>query len=101
MPWFPALGDGACSNVGGGGVNARRVAVMVGTSGAMRVLCPRSKPEPPDGLWTYLLDAERFLLGGALSNGGSLYTWLANSLRVGRRDRLEEQLEGWSRTRTG
>jgi gluconokinase len=38
VPWFPALGDGACSNVGCGCVTPDRVALMVGTSGAMRVL---------------------------------------------------------------
>jgi len=92
VPWFPPLGDGACSNVGSGAVSRRRVAIMVGTSGAMRVLCPSGGPTPPEGLWAYLLDQRRFLLGGALSNGGSFYTWLTRTLRVGQRGRLEETL---------
>src|SRR5215211_7254127 len=37
-PWLPAVGDGACSNVGSGCMGSDRLALMVGTSGAMRVL---------------------------------------------------------------
>ena len=40
VPWYPALGDGAVANVGSGCVDATRVAVTVGTSGAMRVVLP-------------------------------------------------------------
>ena len=38
VPWFPALGDGACSNVGAGCVTPERPAIMIGTSGAMRTV---------------------------------------------------------------
>src|SRR3712207_2001315 len=38
VPWFPAEGDGACSNVGSGCTRSDRLALMVGTSGAMRGL---------------------------------------------------------------
>lgn len=92
VPWYPALGDGACSNVGSGGIGPDRAAVMIGTSGAMRALFPAGRPEPPEGLWSYLLDDTRFLLGGALSNGGNLYTWLVNALKAGRRDRVEKDV---------
>jgi gluconokinase len=34
MPWFPALGDGACDNIGSGCITPERFALMVGTSGA-------------------------------------------------------------------
>ena len=38
--WFAALGDGACSNIGGGGVDASTLALNAGTSGALRVVLP-------------------------------------------------------------
>ena len=38
VPWFPAWGDGACSNLGSGCGTLERAALMVGTSGALRVL---------------------------------------------------------------
>ncbi len=36
--WFPALGDGACNNLGSGCVSTDRAALMVGTTGAMRLV---------------------------------------------------------------
>jgi len=49
---------------------------MVGTSGALRVLDRAEAPEPPPALWCYRADAERILLGGSLSDGGSVVAWL-------------------------
>jgi gluconokinase len=44
----------------------------------------------PAGLWCYRLDADRLVTGGALSNGGNLYAWLARTLRLG--EGLERRL---------
>lgn len=82
IPWFPALGDGACSNIGSGCFDSRRLALMVGTSGAMRVCLNREPPFIPPGLWCYHVDRRRFLMGGALSNGGILFEWLYETLRI-------------------
>ena len=76
VPWFPAWGDGACSNLGAGCDTPERAALMVGTSGAIRVLERAEAPEPPPSLWCYRADAERILLGGSLSDGGSVVAWL-------------------------
>ena len=35
--WFPAIGDGAANNIGAGCVTKDKAALMIGTSGAMRV----------------------------------------------------------------
>jgi gluconokinase len=132
VPWFPAAGDGACSNVGSGCAAPERVALMVGTSGALRVMAkaeggrmkeergqaergkaeggkagaadpgnlhpssllppPSEEPVPPWGLWKYRLDRGRYLLGGALSNGGNLFAWLRDSLRAPEGEELERAL---------
>lgn len=85
VPWYPALGDGACSNVGCGATDAGRLALMIGTSGALRCLFSASAPPPvPAGLWRYQASAHRFLVGGALSNGGNVWAWLQQTLRLGR-----------------
>ena len=91
-PWLPALGDGACSNVGAGCTTAERAALMVGTSGAMRVCFEADAVAIPDGLWCYRVDGRRLLLGGSLSNGGSLYAWLTETLDLPPLERLEEML---------
>jgi gluconokinase len=80
--WFPALGDGACSNVGAGCVTPGRAALMIGTSGAFRVLRPDDGSLPQPGLFLYRLDAARVVEGGAVSDGGNLYAWLERTLRL-------------------
>jgi gluconokinase len=78
---WPALGDGACSNVGVGCVTRGRAAVMVGTSAAVRVVYEAPHAEPRPGLFLYRLDGTRFCEGGALSDGGNLHAWLQRTLR--------------------
>src|SRR5215218_9921133 len=82
VPWFPAAGDGACSNVGCGCTRNDWLALMVGTSGAMRVLWKADAVEIPDGPWCYRADEKRFVMGGALSDGGNLVAWLRETLRL-------------------
>jgi gluconokinase len=36
----------------------------------------------PQGLWRYLLDGARAVPGGALSEGGNLFAWMEQALRV-------------------
>ena len=80
--WFPAVGDGAASNVGAGCVDAAHMALNVGTSAALRVLAGRDAPSPPHGLWRYRLDANRALVGGATSEGGNVFAWCRDHLRL-------------------
>jgi gluconokinase len=88
-PVFPPLGDGACSNLGTGATDAEHAALMVGTSGAYRVLRQTDSPQPRPGLFCYLLDDHRIVEGGAVSDGGNLHAWLERTLRLDD-PRLEE-----------
>lgn len=81
--WFPAIGDGAANNIGAGCVKKSKAALMIGTSGAMRIAYKGEPPATiPDGLWCYRIDRERVIIGGALSDGGGLYRWLKDNLRL-------------------
>jgi gluconokinase len=89
VPWFPAVGDGAAANVGSGCVAPDRVALTIGTTGAMRAVVPQGaetdqpeQVEVPLGLWLYRVDAKRALLGGALTEGGSLFAWMSRTLAL-------------------
>jgi gluconokinase len=82
VPWLPAWGDGATSNVGAGATGPDRAALMIGTSGALRLLDRADPPEPAPSLWCYRADAERILLGGSLSDGGSVVAWLRRLTRL-------------------
>jgi gluconokinase len=79
--WFPAIGDGAANNIGAGCVDSTRASLMIGTSGAMRVLFAGSPPQSlPSELFCYRADRERVVIGGALSDGGGLHAWMKDAL---------------------
>ena len=82
VPWYPALGDGAANNIGSGCSTPDRFALMVGTSGAMRAVVEAPRVEIPVGLWCYRVDRKRYVLGGALSNGGGVYDWMKRTLAL-------------------
>lgn len=82
VPWYPAAGDGACANVGSGAVQPGRMALTLGTSGAMRIVRTGNDIPIPPGIWAYRLDSEHYVIGGALSNGGNLLAWLGYMLNV-------------------
>jgi gluconokinase len=82
IPWMPADGDGASSNIGSGCVTDDLVAINLGTSGAMRVCWKADRVRIPSGLWCYRADRRYFVMGGALSNGGDVYGWCRKVLRL-------------------
>ena len=82
LPWFPAFGDGATANIGSGCVSPARVALTVGTSSALLVVLTHPLDHLPSGLWCYRVDGRRSLLGGALSEGGSVFAWMAANLKI-------------------
>ena len=81
--WYPSVGDGVSSNIGGDCARPGHVALSLGTSGAMRVVVAGTPAQTPDGLFVYRIDPDRSLVGGALSNAGNLYAWLNQTLRTG------------------
>jgi gluconokinase len=92
-PIFPPLGDGACSNLGAGCTTADRAALMIGTSGAYRIVRD-GEPEPRTGLFSYLVDEGRVVEGGAVSDGGNLHAWLERTLRLGHAEPREPDAHG-------
>ena len=93
--WFMAIGDGAANNLGAGCVEKSKAALMIGTSGAMRVAFAGKTPKQiPSGLWCYRIDRKRIIIGGALSDGGGLYRWLKDNLKLdGTDDEIEKAIE--------
>ncbi|MEO6871001.1 MAG: gluconokinase [Chthoniobacterales bacterium] len=89
--YFPAIGDGAASNLGSGASTPGIVAINVGTSAAVRVI-QRGETPLPFGLFRYVVDVDRKLLGGAVSNAGNLRAWCLRELRLLPNDRKIERL---------
>ena len=101
VPFVPAVGDGACGNVGSGCVSSDRFAINLGTSGAIRALwdertLPGAAASPPTGLWRYRVDKNRPLIGAAFSDGGIVYAWLSKTLQLPPPDELEKQIAAMS-----
>ncbi len=98
VPFFPAVGDGACGNIGSGCISPERFAINLGTSGAIRALWDQQAVgdrtySPPSGLWRYRVDARRPIIGAAFSDGGHVYAWMQRTLQLPPPEELEKQLE--------
>jgi gluconokinase len=95
--FFTAIGDGAAGSLGCGADASGRIAINIGTSAAVRLMC-RENPAiaTPFGLFRYAVDRERTVLGGAVSNAGNLRKWCLRELRLG--DTLLDEEKALSRT---
>jgi gluconokinase len=81
IPWFPAIGDGACANAGSGAIGKHRLALTLGTSGAVRGIIEAplgATYHVPPHVWAYRLDDRHLVIGAAVSNGGNVAAWVAS-----------------------
>jgi len=67
--------DGVLSSLGAGTVRPGQITAMIGTSGAVRMICEGPRVDPRRRLWCYNLTEELWVLGGAISNGGVVFRW--------------------------
>ena len=90
VPWYLPVGDGGLANVGAGAVSPRWACATIGTSGAMRVVLERDRITVPWGTFVYRLDRRRFVLGGALSEGGNVVRWFTDGLGLQNKKALKQ-----------
>ena len=92
---FLGIGDGAAANIGSkcgtrsseSDINSQRIAVTIGTSAAARVCLPlpltaSDSITVPSGLFCYRVNKDVILLGGALTDGGSVVEWARNLFKL-------------------
>ena len=80
---LPAIGDGAADTLGAGCTKLGAAVLMIGTSASMRMMYEGESPRAlPEGLWSYRLDEQRIVVGGALSDGGNLISMLRKKFGV-------------------
>ena len=80
VPFYLAIGDGAAANIGSGATDEKELALTIGTTAAIRTITTQSIPVP-SGLWAYRVDKDHHLIGGATTEGGSIYQWLQDTLQ--------------------
>jgi gluconokinase len=82
---FNAIGDGAAGNLGSGADRAGIIAINVGTSAAARMVQltnELAKKKLPLGLFRYVVDGQRTVIGGAVSNAGNLREWCLREMQL-------------------
>lgn len=92
IPFFIPVGDGAAAQIGLGAFNPSQLSLTVGTTAAVRRVHSGSIPEIPAGLWSYRIDRDHHLVGGATSEGGNIYRWALDRFRLPEDEDIEEQL---------
>jgi gluconokinase len=70
--------DGCLANLGTGAVGAGATALTIGTSGAVRMAAARPEYDERERLFSYILDRELYICGGATNNGGNAVQWYAD-----------------------
>ncbi len=83
VPVILGASDGAMSNLGCGAVQPNSMALMVGTSGALRVVRKEPLLSPHQHTWCYYLGHRRWIVGGSTNNGGNALKWLRDNLFAG------------------
>jgi gluconokinase len=79
-PIFMGCSDAVNSSLGAGSVLPGQATLMVGTSGALRLISNRPVLHPAGRNWCYAIDAQHWLVGGAINNGGIALSWFRDLL---------------------
>lgn len=83
LPFYLPIGDGAAANVGSGAVTLDRAALSIGTTAALRQVVPGPEVPPvPVGMWGYRVTGPLHLIGGATSEGGNVWNWMLDLLKL-------------------
>lgn len=75
MPVVAGAGDGPLGNLGTGATDPGVAGLSLGTSGALRLMTSRPYADPHGRLFCYALTEDRWVVGSAVSNGGSVVRW--------------------------
>jgi gluconokinase len=90
LPVVAGAGDGPLANLGLGAVRPGVLACSIGTSGALRRTVDRPGIDPRGRLFCYELTEDRWVIGGATTNGGVVLDWAAETLGADRETLLRE-----------
>jgi gluconokinase len=72
--------DGPLASLGVGAVHPGVAACSIGTSGALRVMVEGPAVDPQRRVFCYALVPGRWIVGGAINNGGAVLRWAGQAL---------------------
>ncbi len=90
LPVVLGGGDGPLANLGVGAIEPGVAALSLGTSGALRVVRDEPGIDERCRTFSYALADGRWVIGGAVSNGGVVGQWAADAFGVEVPELLEE-----------
>jgi gluconokinase len=79
-PVVAGAGDGPLANLGVGAVRPGVAACSIGTSGALRLVVERPAVDERRRVFCYALTPGRWVVGGAINNGGVVLRWAGETL---------------------
>jgi gluconokinase len=71
--------DAVNSSLGAGAVQWNQATLMIGTSGAFRIISPNAMLDDKVRTYCYAIDHDHWLVGGAINNAGLALTWLRDA----------------------
>ncbi len=80
LPVVVGASDGVLANVGVGAIAPGTAAITLGTSGAVRRVVNQPVTDSQAQLFCYALTEGRWVMGGAVNNGGIALQWARDSL---------------------
>jgi gluconokinase len=92
VPIVLGAADGPLANLGLGAVHPGVAACSIGTSGALRVMVEEPGVDPDGGVFCYALTEHRWVVGGAINNGGIVLGWTGDALAPDLGEHPEQQL---------
>jgi gluconokinase len=92
LPLVLGAGDGPLANLGVGAVRPGVAACSIGTSGALRLMVERPVIDKAGRVFCYALTEDRWLVGGAINNGGVVLQWAGDALAPELGDHDEAEL---------
>ncbi len=79
-PFTLGASDGVLANLGVNAIKPGVVAATIGTSGAVRAVTNKPVIDPKQRLFCYALTSDKWVVGGAINNGGIMYRWMRDEL---------------------
>jgi gluconokinase len=92
LPVIAGGGDGPLANLGVGAVAPGVAACSIGTSAALRLVVARPAIDPQRRAFCYALAPGRWVVGGAINNGGVVLRWAGEALAPDLGEHPEAQL---------
>jgi len=85
--------DGCLANLGSVGYE-KDLVITIGTSGAARIISDHPFLDEKGSTFCYILDAEHYMIGGAINNGGNAYEWFRKNISAQKSSSSKDENDG-------